>query len=61
MGLWWARHGFDGISGLQFRAGIDAHRNENQMKTATLKSVGTKFAKLLTFPVSEPVALPMAA
>ena len=31
------------------------------MKTATLKSVGTKFAKLLTFPVSEPVALPMAA
>ena len=34
---------------------------EAKRKTATRKSVSTKLGKLLTFPVSEPVALPMAA
>lgn len=41
------------------RAGIDAHRDENQTTTAT-SSVSKKSAKVLTFPVRTE-ALPMAA
>jgi len=59
--LLWARSGFDGIDELQLHVGIDAHRNENQHKTATQR-VSEKRNNVLAFPVKRHAAeLQMAA